>query len=146
MSKWSEFATNRDFDKYWNSLSFEERYWSNRSITPDDSRTYLEELYKHWTEVINFIPEVKPRKAKWALQDYCISNEIKPCEIYAGFTDWNLRMKPKGAEILLYLFEQGLIEQKTKNASKVVKNTAAFVGLPPPNRRNDPNRNWGLPE
>ena len=256
MSKWNE--SNGDFEKYWNSLSFEEKYWLKDHMELDFSKEFLsEKLYKHWTEVINLIPEVKPRKAKWALQDYCISNKIKPCEIYAGFSDWNLRMKPRGAEILLHLFEQGLIDQKTKNASqdvselkeyskvsekeidkeeqeinfekqkrierfqyvlknpdeikesemtysflneyswakfgkgshecqmreytfckdftivsiksnsgktkdsrtmvwiniynwdgslyKVVKNSAAIAGLPSPNRRNDPNRNWGLP-
>ena len=245
-----------DIDKYWKSLSFEDKYWT--TIHPDFSKRFLsEKLYKHWTEVIDFIPEVKPRKAKWALQDYCVSNKIKPCKVYAGFSDWNLRMKPKGAKILLDLFEQGLIEQKTKNASqdvsklkeysevsekeidkeeqeilaknkrdrerfeyvlknpdeikksemtysflnnyswakfgkgshkwqmreytfhkdfqlgmlsnsgktrvsdtmvwihiynwdgslyKILENAAAFVGPPSPNRRNDPDRNWGLPE
>jgi hypothetical protein len=29
---------------------------------------------------------------------------------------------------------------------KVVKNIAASIGPPRPNRRNDPDRNWGLPE
>ena len=119
MSKWNE--SNGDFEKYWNSLSFEEKYWLKDHMELDFSKEFLsEKLYKHWTEVINLIPEVKPRKAKWALQDYCISNKIKPCEIYAGFSDWNLRMKPRGAEILLHLFEQGLIDQKTKNASQDV--------------------------
>jgi len=104
-----------DFDQWW---SFGDKYWS--VINPDDSRKVLaEKLYKHWTSVINFIPEVKPRKAKWAVQDYCIFNKIKPCEVYAG-CEWNLRMKPKGAKILLHLFEQRLIEQKIKNASQDV--------------------------
>jgi len=107
-----------EFDKWWDSLSFADKYWA--VIDLDDSRGGLaNKLYKHWTSVINFIPEVKPRKAKWSLQDYCISNKIKPCEVYAG-CDWNLRMKPRGAKILLDLFEQGLIEQKTKNASQDV--------------------------
>jgi hypothetical protein len=103
-----------EFDRWWNSLSFADKYWE--VINPDSSKGLLsEKLYKHWREVINFIPEVKPRKAKWSLQDYCVSNKIKPREVYAGFDTWNLRMKPKGAKILLDLFERGLIEQKTKN-------------------------------
>ena len=86
MSKWNE--SNGDFEKYWNSLSFEEKYWLKDHMELDFSKEFLsEKLYKHWTEVINLIPEVKPRKAKWALQYYCISNKIKPCEISSIVTD-----------------------------------------------------------